>query len=264
MENKVVLVLVDGMRPDGILECGEPYLQDLAAQSSASFAAKTVFPSITLPCHTSLFFGVQPQRHGVLTNEWRPFARPFDSLGDLAARQFKKAAMFYNWEQLRDLNRPGSLSCSYFRQLPSAHEDAMRSEQDLTALAMDDIQQEAPDFLFLYLGYTDIAGHGYGWMTPHYLQALANASRCIRRLKEALPEEYALIVTADHGGHEQDHGYDCPEDMTIPIIFNGKAFAANTVLQDLHLIDITPTIGDLLGLHPLPEWEGKSVLSANR
>lgn len=52
--------------------------------------------------------------------------------------------------------------------------------------------------------------------------------------------------------------------MTIPIIFNGKAFAANTVLQDLHLIDITPTIGDLLGLHPLPEWEGKSVLSANR
>ena len=48
------------------------------------------------------------------------------------------------------------------------------------------------------------------------------------------------------------------------IIFNGKAFAANTVLQDLHLIDITPTIGDLLGLHPLPEWEGKSVLSANR
>ena len=162
MENKVVLVLVDGMRPDGILECGERYLQDLAAQSSASFAAKTVFPSITLPCHTSLFFGVQPQRHGILTNEWRPFARPFDSLGDLAARQFKKAAMFYNWEQLRDLNRPGSLSCSYFRQLPSAHEDAMRSEQDLTALAMDDIKQEAPDFLFLYLGYTDIAGHGYG------------------------------------------------------------------------------------------------------
>ena len=72
MENKVVLVLVDGMRPDGILACGERYLQDLAAQSSASFAAKTVFPSITLPCHTSLFFGVQPQRHGVLTNEWRP------------------------------------------------------------------------------------------------------------------------------------------------------------------------------------------------
>ena len=71
-------------------------------------------------------------------------------------------------------------------------------------------------------------------------------------------------MTADHGGHDQDHGYDCPEDMTIPIIFNGKAFAANTVLQDLHLIDITPTIGDLLGLHPLPEWEGKSVLSANR
>ncbi len=261
MENKVVLVLVDGMRPDGVCECGEPYLQDLAAQSSASFAAATAFPSITLPCHTSLFFGVDPQRHGVLTNEWRPFARPFDSLGDLVARHFKKAAMFYNREPLRDLNRPGSLACSHYREIPRTHEEALRSEQELTALTADYIQKEQPDFLFLYLGYTDIAGHGYGWMTQHYFEALANASRCIRRLKQALPEEYSFIVTADHGGHDQDHGLNCPEDMTIPIIFNGKAFSPNTDLENLRLIDIAPTVADLLALHPLPEWEGKSILS---
>lgn len=264
MGNKAIIVLVDGMRPDGILECGERYLQDLAAQSTASFAAKTVFPSVTLPCHTSLFFGVDPQRHGVFTNEWRPFVRPFDSLGDLVARHFKKAAMFYNWEPLRDLNRPGSLAFSYFRGLPDSHEAALRSEQNMTELAVDYLKEEQPDFVFLYLGYTDIAGHGYGWMTPHYFEALANASRCIRRVKESLTEEYALIVTADHGGHAQDHGQNCPEDMTIPIIFNGKAFPANTALENLQLIDIAPTVADWLGLHPLPEWEGKSVLPAKR
>ena len=69
-------------------------------------------------------------------------------------------------------------------------------------------------------------------------------------------------MTADHGGHDQDHGLNCPEDMTIPIIFIGKAFSPNTDLENLRLIDIAPTVANLLALHPLPEWEGKSILSA--
>lgn len=86
MENKVIVVLVDGMRPDGIQQCGNHFLEELASESTASFSARTVYPSMTLPCHTSLFFSVEPERHGVLTNDWRPMVRPIDSLGDVVAR----------------------------------------------------------------------------------------------------------------------------------------------------------------------------------
>ena len=75
-----------------------------------------------------------------------------------------------------------------------------------------------------------------------------------------LPQEYSLIVTADHGGHDQNHGTECPEDMTIPMIFWGEPFQAGVQAQGLTILDIAPTVASLLELHPLTEWEGKTLL----
>ncbi|MGI5959768.1 MAG: alkaline phosphatase family protein [Massiliimalia sp.] len=260
MESKVVLVLIDGMRPDGVEQCGHPFLSDLRRESSWCFQAKTVMPSVTLPCHTSLFFSVPPERHGITTNTWRPMVRPIESIGDAVKKAGKKAAMFYNWEELRDLNRPGSLHFSYYmaQNLPH-HEPVMKDEQNMTQLAIDYIKQEQPDFLFLYLGYTDEAGHHHGWMGKEYLEALANASACVEKLKNSLPEGYQLIITADHGGHGRDHGLDCPEDMTIPIQFWGSRFEAGKQLDQVSILDIAPTITDLLELPRPKDWEGQSV-----
>lgn len=257
---KVVLVLVDGMRPDGIEACGNPFLLTLAGEGMSCLCGRTVMPAVTLPCHTSLFYSVDPERHGITTNIWRPMVRPFDSLGDVVAKSGKRAAMFYNWEELRDLNRPGSLVYSHYQTEDLPLEQGMESEVKLTAAAMTYLQKEQPDFLFLYLGYTDVAGHNYGWMAPQYLQALGNASNCIRQLKGALPEGYSLVVTADHGGHGRDHGIDVPEDMTIPMIYWGNSFSAGKTVQDSSIKDIAPTIAALLGLIPPREWEGRNLL----
>lgn len=76
----------------------------------------------------------------------------------------------------------------------------------------------------------------------------------------SLPEDYTVIVTADHGGHERMHGTDAPEDMTIPIMITGKGIEAGKVLQDANIKDIAPTIVKLLGVEPDEEWEGGSLL----
>ena len=190
MASKAVLILIDGMRPDGVQRCGEAFPKELAREGSACFRGRTVMPSITLPCHASLFFSVDPERHGILTNEWRPMARPIDSLGDVTARYFKRAAMFYNWEPLRDLNRPGSLCYSHFQTLDLPWEKILESERDMTRLAVDYLQKEEPDFLFLYLGGVDNTGHQFGWMTDKYLRVLANAWQCVKQVKESLPQGY--------------------------------------------------------------------------
>jgi hypothetical protein len=39
-------------------------------------------PSVTLPCHTSMFRGVTPERHGITTNTWTPQVRPVPSIID--------------------------------------------------------------------------------------------------------------------------------------------------------------------------------------
>ena len=62
MNNKVILISIDGMRPDGLLNCGNAYVEELKKIASYTFDAKTVFPSVTLPCHMSLFHSVPPER----------------------------------------------------------------------------------------------------------------------------------------------------------------------------------------------------------
>lgn len=261
MSQKVVLILVDGMRPDGIEQCKNPYLVDLKNNSTYCFHATTVMPSVTLPCHTSLFTSVDPERHGILTNNWVPMARPIDSLGDVVAKAGKKAAMFYNWEELRDLNRPGSLQYSHFQTGYIPHQEAIKSEVEMTKKTITYIQKEQPDFVFLYLGHTDEAGHAYGWMRAEYLESISNASDCIQMLINALSDEYSVIITADHGGHGRNHGEDCPEDMTIPMIFHGLPFKAGRELQQVNIKDIAPTITEVLNIAPAPQWEGVSILN---
>ena len=82
MSEKVVLVLVDGMRPDAMMGCGNEFAAKLIKESTYSLDAQTVMPSVTLPCHMSLFHGVDPDRHGITTNLYVPQVRPIKGMFD--------------------------------------------------------------------------------------------------------------------------------------------------------------------------------------
>ena len=56
--NKVILISVDGMRPDGFLSCGNPCIHEIMARATYTLDGQTVMPSMTLPCHMSLFYSV--------------------------------------------------------------------------------------------------------------------------------------------------------------------------------------------------------------
>ena len=62
--NKVILISVDGMRPDGFLVCGNPFAEEMMQKAYYTLDGQTVMPSMTLPCHMSMFHSVTPQRHG--------------------------------------------------------------------------------------------------------------------------------------------------------------------------------------------------------
>ena len=93
------------------------------------------------------------------------------------------------------------------------------------------------------------------------MQSLENSWENIARIIETLPKDYAVIITADHGGHEYTHGTDMPEDMTIPLIFAGAEREMVGKLEDVNIIDIAPTIAALSGTAPNPDWKGKSLLA---
>ena len=147
MSGKVILILVDGMRPDGMMQCGNPFAQKLVENSTYTLNARTVMPSVTLPCHMALFHSVDPERHGIATNTYVPQVRPIKGMFDVFDDNDKKCAFFYTWEELRDLSRPDHLhTVLCINQHKQADTDIK-----ITDAAIKYINEESPDFLFLYL-----------------------------------------------------------------------------------------------------------------
>lgn len=250
---KVLLMLMDGMRPDSLPNI--PEAQAMIARGSSAMDAQTVFPSVTLPCHMSLFHSVDPSRHGTTTNIFMPQVRPINGLFDVLKAAGKRTAMFYNWHELRDLGRPGSLSYEYFLQ---GHQFGWEETTvPLTDAVIEHIQKYSTDFIFYYFAYPDEMGHAHGWMTEKYQYSVEFCWKEAQRIMDTLPEDYVVIVVADHGGHDRTHGTDLPEDMNIPVIITGGPFAPGTKLENASIKDIAPTIAALLGAEAAPEWEGK-------
>ena len=255
--SKVILVSIDGMRPDGVLQCGHPFVQKMMEIGSYALDAQTVFPSVTLPCHMSMFHSVPPQRHGITTNIYTPPVRPINGLFEQVQAAGKSTAMYYGWEPLKDISRPGSLvHASYIHSYADEHTDGI-----LARRAMDCIGKYRPDFVFLYMVETDEkGGHDSGWMTPTYLQYIHDAIENVKTVWEAYGDEYTILVTADHGGHDRGHGSDLPEDMTIPQFYLGNEFEAGKALSGVSLLDLAPTAAKLLQVDIPREWEGNSLI----
>lgn len=254
---KTLLILVDGMRPDALPHI--PKAMEFMNRTAYTMEATTVMPSVTLPCHMSLFHSVDPTRHGTTTNTYTPQVRPIDGLCEALRKGKKKSAFFYSWEPLRDLSRPGSLMYTKFYRggSCSGYEQA---NHILTDDAITYLTENDTDFAFLYLGMTDAVGHDYGWMSDEYMKSVESSWEDIHRIVDALSNDYTIIVTADHGGHERTHGTELPEDMTIPMMILGKDFPAGKMNKSINIKDIAPTVVKLLGLEPEEEWEGQSIL----
>lgn len=164
--------------------------------------------------------------------------------------------MYYGWEPLRNIEKAGSLMASeYINAYSFDHTDRMLTDR---ALAYIDLAK--PDFVFLYMVETDEkGGHDAGWMRETYLDYINKAIENVKRVIEKVGDDYTVIITADHGGHDRCHGTDMPEDMTIPMFFCGKDFEQEKELENVSILDIAPTIADVMGIVTSREWEGKSL-----
>jgi predicted AlkP superfamily pyrophosphatase or phosphodiesterase len=73
----VVLISIDGLKPDYVLEADKhglkiPNLRRLVAEGAHASGVTGVLPTVTYPSHTTMVTGVAPAKHGVIANS------PFD------------------------------------------------------------------------------------------------------------------------------------------------------------------------------------------
>jgi predicted AlkP superfamily pyrophosphatase or phosphodiesterase len=264
MTPKIILVVFDGCRPDGLAQAHTPYVDALWQSGAYSWTAQSVAPSVTLPTHLSMFRGISPRQHGVTENTFRPSAAAFPSVMDVAHRAGLRTAMFYSWDELRDLSAPGSLDLSYYHQAYGVDD----TDHTVAEQAAIHIVAEQPDLSLVYFGESDLAGHESGWMSPPYLGAIEDMDRALGRLITALDQagqrdRFTWLFLADHGGHDHHHGSDSPEDLTIPWILSGPgAKKGHPIQSPVNIMDTAATIAHLLELSRPPVWEGAPVWDA--
>lgn len=252
----VVFMMTDGLRPEAISNDNTPHLISFMKRGSHTLNGQSVVPSITLPCHTSIFHSVPPQRHGILDNNWHSMARPVIGLVEHLRAHNKKTGFIHNWDFLRDLTRPGNLYFNYF--VDTGYD--LDGDQIIAETAIQHIGNDSVDFLFVYFASVDVAGHKFGWLSEEYMTQAHLVDELIGKVLSVTSNQTTIIIHSDHGGHDRTHGTDMPEDMTIPWMAVGKNIKVNHQIQELvSILDTAPTIAHLLGVDPHVHWEGKII-----
>lgn len=261
--SKALIITIDGLRPDALDHVDTPHMDSLMARGAWTMAAQSVMPTITLPTHTSMFFGSTPEGHGVEHNTWPDgYTSPMPSLFEVAAEAGLSTAAIYGWDNFKPMVPLESVDWADFN--PAYEKDTLLTTRNAVPM----IKEHAPDLMFLYMAQTDTDGHGFGWMSEGYLNAVKVSDEAVGMAIGALEDcgcldETVIAVLADHGGHETKHGTDMPEDMLVPWFVAGPGIRNGyEIMGRVGLEDTAPTIASALGL-PIPNgWTGKIIEQA--
>jgi arylsulfatase A-like enzyme len=251
---RVLILSLDGMRPDAIAQAPMPKLTTLMQNGAYSLTAQTIYPSGTLMAHASMLTGLCPAKHGVDWNYYNPilgFAKGTD-LFDLAHEVGMKTVMVVGKQKLVQITEPFSLDMfEYINDRGLV----------IAKYVVDEIIPQGFSVLFIHFPTPDWMGHEHGWMSWQYLDVLRQDDQALGILLSAL--DYAglrndtlVIVTADHGGHDHTNGSNLPEDMTIPWIISGPGVRPMTITNPVSTTDTAATAAWALGLSIPPEWDG--------
>jgi predicted AlkP superfamily pyrophosphatase or phosphodiesterase len=255
----VLIISIDGLRPDLIDLAPMPILSALMQEGAYTLDAQTVHPSATLPAHASMLTGLCPDQHGVNWNDYIPengYAQG-TSIFTLAKQAGLYTVMIVNKEKLRQVTPPESTD--YYEWINDR--DVVIAEQAAPIL------KEGFDLAFVHFATTDAMGHVHGWLSPEQLSVVRRADEAIGTLLTALDEaglreDTLIIVTADHGGHDDLHGTWMPQDMTIPWAVIGPEVIPQTITEPVNVTDTAATAAWALNLPSLPDAAGLPIMEA--
>lgn len=267
---RVLIIGIDGLRPDLLLIAQTPVIRGLMLQGAYSMWMQTTANANTLPSFTSMLTAVAPPKHGIYWNkllklqtpEWP--AKP--TLFEMAHQGGYTTAMVAGKSKLRHLEKPGTIDFVY------APADEEGTDQQVVAEAVRIITENKPDVLFVQLPGVDAVGHAKGWGSPEQRVAVEAADAGVGRLLTALDQagtraSTLIMLSSDHGGAGLTHYPDDPRSRNIPWIIAGPGVKRGYDLTQIRNLllrteDTCATACYVLGLPIMPYFDGTPVTLA--
>jgi arylsulfatase A-like enzyme len=276
----VLLVTLDTARADrlspyGFMDARMPHLERLAREGVLFEQAFTVAP-LTLPAHASLFTGLLPPSHAVRDNADQPLAAAHTTLAErLQARGFRTGA--FVGSVVLQSDRGLAQGFDTYRDVgPQAGVSARQRPGNLVVDEAIEWLEGAAGSPFMLWAHLYDAHAPYEPPAPFraahtdpYVGELLFADAQLGRLLEALDrlhltDRTIVIVAGDHGEGLGDHGeethglllYDSV--LRVPLIVRAPAVRPRRVAHVVSLVDVAPTVLELLGIDA-PRSDGRSL-----
>jgi predicted AlkP superfamily pyrophosphatase or phosphodiesterase len=265
LRRKVLIIGIDGMRPDVLFSANAPNLQALirGGAYASDAAADNLAPGG--PGWTSVLTGIWHGRHAASGSGPGSGAAgdgPLDPAFFARIEQTRpdlRTAGVVNWEQGLDRLLSGIDMAS-----------TPGSDDSVASRAASLLMRGDPDVLFLHFGEPGVAGARFGFsrFSPPYRYAVARADERVGRVLEALQarpalygEEWLILCTTDHGSGKRRYGQETPASRNAFLLVSGNGSARGTTIAGASLVDLAPTVMAFLGLtvDPLWGWEGRPV-----
>ncbi|MFA5885857.1 MAG: alkaline phosphatase family protein [Acidimicrobiia bacterium] len=199
----VVLLVLDGLGWDA-LHSHPVHMPHLSAMAGGPIT--TVVPSTTAAALTSITTGLPPSVHGVIGYRVAIDGDVLNVLGYQLAKSKRAPDPFTVQRHAPFLGRPAVVvSGAGFRDsgftkvhMRDARYVGYRAESTLVE-HLRLIARGDDKFVYAYYPGIDEVAHAYGLHDGFYAAELHAADRLVGDVLAALPEDAALVVTADHG-----------------------------------------------------------------
>lgn len=275
VRKKVLLIGVDGVRPDILAEVETPNIDALIAHGAYTPTALTGYPSVSGPGWSSMLIGVWPEKHGVTDNDFE--GKRYDRYPDFltrieSVRPELNTFAVADWLPLvtDDHNGPVIGDAPDVKHVLDGYELGWaEADERSVELATEHLRTGDPDAMFVYLGNPDETSHQHESVGPEYRAAIRQADELIGRLIEAVSsratyheEDWLILVSTDHGRRaDGGHGGDTPAERTIFYLASGPSVVVGRLGSTPAIVDVAVTALAHLGISIDPSWEldGKVV-----
>jgi arylsulfatase A-like enzyme/Tfp pilus assembly protein PilF len=297
----VVLITLDTTRADhlgcyGDTEAMTPALDALAAAGVVFEQAYAPSP-MTLPSHTTMLTGLNPNEHGLLLNNKAGLSANIPTLATILAERGYRTAAFIAAPVLDaryGLNRGFDVydddmtgastksSMAHYRPANIVVDAAIDWLEKKPAPANpSEAPGRQPFFMWVHLfdphqplhTHPELDGTKFAG-EQSYAGEIAFMDRHVGRLTAALaakssPQKTMILAVADHGEGLKDHADPTHgmelyvEALRVPLIVSmpGLARAGHRVTAIVSLRDLLPTVLDVLNV-PIPQTNGRTLKAA--
>jgi choline-sulfatase len=290
----VVLVTMDTARRDrfgcyGDADARTPTVDALAA-TGVRFADAVTSVPLTLPSHTTLLTGLYPTSHGVHDNGVDALGpEPSTLATSLSQRGYATGAFVgaFVLDERFGLARGFDVydfavgSDGYRPSQPDFNE---RAADGVTDAALEWLNRaaggDAPFFAWLHyfdphLPYTSPLAGLPEFAGRPYDAEIAYADAQLKRVVDwlevrGLRDRTLMVVTSDHGEAFGEHGeathgmFIYEGTMAVPLVMSCPSLFSQPVVHRggvVGLVDVRPTLEDLLGLASADAMDGQSLLN---